>query len=436
MMRNMTTRRLVIVTQAGLTALILLLVVVARLPASAESSAVTAASPRWRNPELLSTALQYGGYGAELRVAPNGNMMLIYGQAMDSMNNQINPYYRILPANSFSWGAPARVHTSAGILYQTTFEFDNSGVPQAHAVWRTGNAVFYARQSQWAANGSSLIFNNAPRLIFDPAIAIGSDNVIHIFWTQEELTGQDNLYHAYSTNNGVSWTYSPALATNTRKSAVPSAAVDQNGHVHVIWEERTGYDPVKQDFNYEVRYKKATKTGSSYTWNANPTTISGALTTARRPVMLAEGNTLHVAFTNLVSDTEQYAFYVRLPAGSTNWTAPTDITQGNPLSVNTNAPFYLLSSLVICRGNLNIFYHGNPAPDTNEQVFGQERKDNVWHSRETVTDGSARTVRPSVACRDNALHVAYERVVVANTNHQIYHMFAHNLVMLPILRKN
>jgi hypothetical protein len=431
----MKTKPPAIIAWSALTGLILTLVIAAQLPASAEPDAVTAASPRWRNPQLLSTATSHGGYGAVLRTAHNGTMMLVYSQSLDSLGNQINPYYRILPANSPTWGAPARVHTSADILYQTTFEFDKQNPPQAHAVWRTSNAVFYARQNQWAGNGAAVIFNNQPRLVFDPIMAIGNDNVIHIFWTQEEATGQDNLYHAFSTNNGVNWTYSPALATNTRKSAVPSAAVDLNGHVHVVWEERIGYDPIKQDFNYDVRHKKATKSGSTYTWDVNPTTISGALLTARRPVLLAEGNTLHAAFTNLVSDTEQYAFYVRLPAGSTNWTAPADITQGNPLSVNTNAPFYLLTSLVLCNGNLQIFYHGNPAPDSNEQLFGQERKNNVWQGREMITGGGARTVRPSITCRNDTLHVAYEQVVIANANHQIYHMFAHNLVMLPVIRK-
>jgi len=409
------------------TSLMLLLLTVSRPPAAAGPDSAQATVGRWSAPQQLANS----AYGPIIRSAPNGALLVIYGQATMSTNSQINPYYRMLPASGGSWTAAAPIRSSADNFSQVTAEFDSSS--KAHAVWRSDHAVFHAQQDQWATNQFVTVFDNGGYRVFDPDLAIGSDNVLHVVATLQDqtVTRPENIHHAYSTNNGISWTRTK-LTTNSDQSKSPAVAVDANGNIHVVWEE---WRIEGDDYDYEIYHRTGTKSGGSYNWNMAQV-ISGSVLNARQPALLAQGNTLHLTFTNLVSDSEQYVYYLRRPAGSTTWTAPVDITGAAPLAVNTNAPFYLVSNMAICQGNLHTFYYGSPMFDTNEQVYLQQRQTTVWQSRELVTDSSARRVRPSAVCHNNALHLVYEEIVIPNVNHQIYFTAALEQLYLPIIVRN
>ena len=400
-----------------------------RLAAETDTTVMNASSSSWVNPTLVSGPSTFGAFTPTLEVAPNGNMMLMYSQRISSQSPATNPYYRILPAGSSQWSALQPVQSSPGeSLGQVSFAFNSASV--AHAVWRTNNAIFHARQDQWP--DSHNIVNSRGWNVYDPSIAIGPDNVVHIVWRETDPafpSDLDNVYHSYSTNNGAAWSAPTPVASNLNISTSPSIAIDVNGNAHVAWEERLS-NPTR----YQIWYKRGAKDGGSYTWDAAALTLSDALTTARQPKLLAEGNVIHLSYTNRISNDEQYAYY-RQRASNGSWGTPIDVTQNNPVSVNSAAPFYLLSDMAVCNDSLVMFYNGNPTIGAREQIYAHRyTAETGWSARETITPGIERTVRPSVACRNNVLQVVYE-VVVTVQNHQIYHMFAQDMIFLPVIRR-
>jgi hypothetical protein len=400
----------------------------ARNAAQAEATITTAASVAWPPGAHVSTTANFGAFTAQLRTAPNGDMLLIYNQRLFSSPQQpeTNPYYRVMASGSNQWSAPQPVYVSGVSLGQVSFAFNGNSV--AHAVWRTTTEIHHASQNLWPDSYNLVAIGGAS--VVDPAIAIGPDNVVHVVWSQgnPDPTKGNDIYHAYSLNNGVSWSAATALAGDTHNSQVPTIAITANGDAHVIWEETLSTN------NHQLRYKRGAKSGSTYIWDATYFVVSDSLTTARQPLLLAEGNVLHFSFTRRVSNNEQYAYY-RQRASNGSWGTMSDITQGVALSVNTNAPFYLLSDMVICNNNLTIFYHGNPTIGSPEQIFTHELTDSGWSSRQTVTTDNERRVRPSAACRNGVIHLTYEQVVQTYQNHQIYHAFAHDTIFLPIIRR-
>ena len=410
---------------------LLMLALLVSLPAKAESAATSFGFGRWSVPQLMTDG---GAYSPVMRTAPNGTTILVYGKATMGTGSQINPTYQLLPAGSTAWSASAPIHTGLSDYSQVTLAFNSASV--AHAIWRSNNTVFYARQDQWTSNSFATVLAGAHQVL-SPQIAIGDDDIIHVVATQNSAAGvPHNIYHTYSTDGGHSWNNPiTELATSDRNSSTPAIAVDANGNVYVVWGEaffQGGADP----FIYRVYYRSGTKSGNNYVWSAADTFISGALQKAQLPAILIEGNTLQVTFTNVLSANEQYIYYVRRPADSANWTVPVNITGSKPLAVNTNAPGNVVTNLVGCQGQLHVFYYGNEVADANERLFGQENRNGVWQSRETVSDDSARRIRPSAVCRDNMLYLAYEQIVNLNDYHQVYTSFAYERILLPIILRN
>jgi hypothetical protein len=406
---------------------LLLLGAIIPWPKSASGANGVAGSGGWETPQHLSTTSTNGAFIPVLQAAPNGSLMVMYNHQLSSGAH--NPYYRLLPAGSDNWSNPAPVRTSTANLRQATFAFDNNST--AHAVWRTvQEEIQYAVQNEWPNQAQTIV--NASTSVLDPDIVVDSNNLPHVVWA-EGLSSSRQIYHAYRT--GGSW-HITSLSTTQRLSGTPGVAVDADRNVHVVWEDRFVVSVVPEPtFRYEIHYKKGTWTGSGYTWASNPTILSTGIETARRPTIVNDGNTLHVAFTRRDSSTEQYAYYTRFTPGS-GWSAPSDTTNGNPVGVNTNSPFFLTNSVAICNNAVALHYHGTLTATGSESIWGSRNNNNQgWSGRARVTTVGERTINPSAVCVDGTVHLVYEVVVQINDNHQIYYTSQQNLLFLPIIQR-
>ncbi|HSM58633.1 MAG TPA: sialidase family protein [Candidatus Sulfomarinibacteraceae bacterium] len=382
----------------------------------------------WEGERLLSTTSSSGAFRPSLRAAGNGDLIIAYNHNINSSTR--NPYYRLSTDGGESWSAPAPIYNSSSNLRQVTVDFDNNNV--AHAAWYSSSGLFHAAQNQWPSNSNSVHATTAD--ILDPMMAISSDNVLHLVWAQGDVGSPHNIYHAYSQNGGTTWSSPVALATNADHSSYPNLDTDSSGNVYVVWEERV-LDPELGAFRYELQYKRGSKVGSAYAWDASPSIVSGNALKARRPAVAVKGNTIHFSYAIQESNDEQYPYYRRYSPGS-GWSVPRDVSNNTPVSVNTNSPFFLLSSIQVCGNNVYIYYHGSAERNANEQIWGASSTNN-WTMVDEVTGSDTRNIRPALVCLGGNLHLGIERVEQATVNHQIYYNVSNNVneLFLPLLSR-
>lgn len=368
-----------------------------------------------------TSALNYFSPTPALRVAPNGRMMLSYNHVVGAEVQ--NPYFAQYNRATRSWSTPQPIRSSGNHLRYGTFAFDSAS--QAHAIWLDGNDVYYAAENGWP-NASRKISTSGQNIVDPPTIAIGSDGVIHVVWSQGPnlLT----VYHAYLANGGSSWTISPPLTEPGDDASAVSVAATADGNVHVVWEEFTFDGTTLRSVIY---YRKGTPQTTGYSWS-NKAPVSLELTNAKRPALVAEVNNLHLAFTSQVSNNQQYAIYRRFAAGT--WGPLVNINEDRPLSVNTSNPYDLVTSIAVCGGNAQVYFHGASQQQTSEQVWGASSGDS-WQSLNPVTEAGQRHIYPTIACSNSNLSLGVDRVGALNV-HDIYWGTEEKVVLLPLIRRN
>jgi len=101
--------------------------------------------------------------------------------------------------------------------------------------------------SDWGAT-KRLTWNSGDS--YFPAIAIDSNNNLHVVW-HDWTPGNWEIYYKRSTDGGLSWGATKRLTWNSGNSLYPGIAIDSNNNLHVVW---CDYTPS----NYEIYYKKGT----------------------------------------------------------------------------------------------------------------------------------------------------------------------------------
>lgn len=395
---------------------ILILLLITGISTGIMLGAARASSPEPNSPDSfgtgqhMSTTSLSGAFIPVIKAAADGRLMLVYNH---SLGNEVeNPYFRQSADGGTTWSDPAPIQDDDTSLLEVNLAFDTNN--KAHAVWRTANQIWHAREDEWPASiNSNIVVSATGESVRSPDIAVAPNNTLHVVWAQGE-----KVYHAYSTDGGESWETPVALSPGTgqRKSDVPDIVIDSAGNVHIVWEERITLLPL----HHEIHYIKGTVSPSDITWDASSTLLSASLDVAKMPAIQLAGNMLHVAFADRIDQWTQYAYYVSSTLGS-NWSAPQDITQGDPLIMNTNIPFVLMPSLDVCSDKLVVYFHGALEENHMEMIMGVNNGDN-WQNREQVTEGDIRAIRPSLVCVGGILHTAYEVIITPNVNHQIYYV--------------
>jgi hypothetical protein len=142
-----------------------------------------------------------------------------------------------------------------------------------HVVWHdrtSGNyEIYYMR-----ATDKGVTWSEPMRLTWskgnsmDPAIAIDSDNNIHIVWC-DDVSGNYEIYYKKNNAKGKNWTSANRLTWSSGDSYSPTLAIDSNNNIHVIW-----YDNISG--KSEIYYKKSTDGGSTWTDTRRLTWTVGA----------------------------------------------------------------------------------------------------------------------------------------------------------------
>ena len=366
--------------------------------------------------------------------APNGNKLIIVYNRKMSVGNDKDPYFRRSTNGGQSWTSPAPIHTSLGEAFnslQINLEIDASGT--GHAVWAEADkTIMYSREPNWGNNSPTVIYTADVEASNPQIVAIGT-STLHLVWAATDFNlGLPQIWYKRSTNGGTSWSTNTQISPNAPEATRPHMTIDDQGNLHVVWEQTDPQDPL---ITY-IYYTKGTVSGSSVNWsNAVPIGDvsedpdgSGPIPagrSARRPVILVADGRLHVGFTTFWQDASQWVYYVTCSSScqnGQNWSDNTPVS-GAVVGVNANSPKYIVSDIFSLSGCIQIYFHGiDDTLQSNELILGVNSCDG-WFSvgRDVVTQPQVQSLHTSAVPTDDFIHMVYEQTGNQGTTRQIYY---------------
>lgn len=384
-------------------------------------------APTWETEppgRLLSVNATLGADRPVVRVAPNGQLLVVFNRFTSMAGDKLpDPYYTLSNDNGQSWSTPAPLYQSSGVtsLY-TTFTYNSSSV--AHAVWVENLSLVYARQGDWPGITRTLSDPDDIPGALHPQIVSSGSSTLDVVWAEGDLADPGafvpSIRHTRSTNNGSTWTNS-TIPTSPYNAGYPSLVVGTGGKLHLAWEDTLLAE-------YRIYYTEGTSLGNAVSWS-EPVLISGDLTTARRPQLLVNGNSVIVTFTRRNDDNVQWIYHTECNGQCLNansWDTPS-IISGQTVGVNSDDPTVLVSSMMRLGACTFVYFHGTqpsaPPPfNENEILWGVNSCDGWGAIRDQVTTTDVRSLYPVLAASSQHVHLVYERAV--NSDRQIYYMRA------------
>lgn len=395
------------------------------------ASQVGAVPLDWEQPVHLSTDATAGAFGPVIRADGNKRLIVVYGRPTEEGGTTVNrSVMRASLDQGATWLPPTVVYTGAESAWQVTVAVDSSNL--AHAVWRTENSIYHAREDQWPTVANEVA---TAEQVFSPAVALEADDTIHVVWAQRSQSAY-TLTHAFSLDDGVTWAQQSLWSKGGRPDA-PDLALDRNGQLHVVWQQRSSKGLT---FEHKILYKRGTRSDGDVNWDQEPTILSGDMFNVRLPTIEAVGDQLYVAFAQKEASDQtgsEHTVYVASYQPGVGWALPVDVSGGQ--SVGINAPLDSPQpAMLACAGRLHVYFDGTIIENGKERIIGVWRRlgEQTWSDRHFVTNEDLQAIRPSLVCVENRLHLAYEAIIELNPNHQIYYVAGGNsLIHLPLVTR-
>lgn len=378
-----------------------------------------------------------------IEAAPNGNKLIIVYNRSNTSGNDKDPYFSRSTNGGQTWSSPAPIYVSLGSAHnslEVNLAVDNSGT--GHAVWReviSTNPSFpifrimYAKESNWGGTNPTIV-DEAGISASSPKIIASGNNTLDMVWTSFDFADGANVFHKRSTDGGNNWSTKDPISPTDVESLFTDVTIDDNGNLHVVWEQDY---IIGADTGAYIYYARGAVSGSSVNWST-PARIGDVSDdpdgngpigehdrSARRPIILAEGNRLYVAFTTHWQDSSQWVHYVTCSSGcqnSQNWSDDISIS-GAAVGVNANSPKYMVSDIFSIRGCVYVYFHGiDDTLENNELILGVNNCDN-WSSlgRDMVTLPQKQSLHTSSVLTEEFVHMVYEQTGNEGTTRQIYY---------------
>jgi hypothetical protein len=149
-----------------------------------------------------------------------------------------------------------------------------------------------------------------------PTVARDSKNTIHVVW-QDPVSGFHEIYYKNSTDGGSTWTPAKRLTWTAGHSEGPVLAIDSNDVIHVIWSDFTATS------NYEIYYKRSADGGA--TWSYSKRLTWTPLSSGLPAIAIDPGDTIHIVWTDIVQGHDEI-YYKNSSDGGATWTAAKRLT--------------------------------------------------------------------------------------------------------------
>ena len=416
-----------------------------------EPAAPESAEPLWEGAEKISQASEISGaIQPSLAASPNGaKLITVYSGILGGNNADHDVYYAMSTNYGDTWPTKARIHPSPGASSDSNFvDVAISPNGKGHAVWAEEVSdiptIVYKNEDDWnsAANLRTISNPATPIVIAEPRIVAKSNMRLDVVWAQGLPTTNVNIYHAYSVNTGSTWNAPAAIVDTAPTSRLPDIAVDAAGVYHVVWEE--GTVPVRT-----IHYLRGVPAAANtVNWNdaaeinISQTSITNG-TPATQPRIIADGNVLHVTYTNINTDGSQSVHHIRCNGNCSNlanWRSEGNPVSGQFLGAKATDPFDVISAVGVANACTYVYFHGTQGASStaNEQIWGVNSCGN-WSAsaRDQVTGTNMRAINPSMVSSNNWwLYLAYEQVDTANSSiREVYFVRNQPAIYLPLILK-
>jgi BNR repeat-containing family member len=314
-------------------------------------------------------------------------------------------YYKKSGDGGASWGSTKRLTWTSGDCYEPAIAIDSNDT--IHVVWDSdapGNyEIFYKRSSDGGASWTATQRLTASSGWSEyPAIGVDSNNTISVVW-QDSLPGNLEIYCRQSTNGGTNWGAVKRLTWTSGWSEYPAMAIASGNTIYVAWDDDT-------PGSSEIYYKKSTDGGT--TWGASKRLTWTSGLSFSPAIGTNSSNAIHVAWYDQTPGNYEI-YYRRSTDGGTSWSAVQRLTW------NSGPSEY--PAIAATLGNTVYFTWDDDTPG-NLEVYCKKSTDggSTWSAakRLTSTAGSSSVSALAVDSGGTA-HVVWEEYVSGNS--EIYY---------------
>lgn len=410
------------------------------------------AGPNWQEIGRISqTSTLSDAVLPAIAASSNGSkIIVVYNGIINDIDGNRDVFYAMSTNFGQSWNTKARIHSSSGDTSNSNFvDVAISPNNKGHAVWVEEFSdvprLVYKNEDNWGNNSTNLItistVPTSPDVIAYPQIVAKNNNRLDVVWSEGTASTDVNIFHAYSTNGGASFTGKTAVNQTIPSSDFPALTIDTSGNYHLVWEE--GTIP-----NRTILYSRGLPSGNSVNWsspiNISVRSISGNTSAALQPEIYANGNILHVTYSNYVSKQEQYVHHLQCSQNCTtasNWVSTNNPVSGQVLTAKASDPFNLVSTIGQVGSCTYVYFHGiqgvSSEENNRERIWGTNSCGNWAASvRDQVTAENTRSINPAMTSANNWwLYLAYEQVSTDSSVREIYFVRNQPAIYLPTILK-
>lgn len=299
-----------------------------------------------------------------------------------------------------------------GATLYLVYEDGNGTKSDVHFVQSTDNGTTWSTPLNLSNNSGASRY---------PAIAVSSNNAIHVVWDDDSAFGipKQEIYYKNCSSGCTSienWSADLNISRSDYSSILPSIAVDSDNNVNVAWQE------YESGFQNEIYYKKCASNCSTYANWGSVANISNNATPSNNPAIAisADGNK-HVAWHD--NNGQWDIWHKTCKYDCTNaakWSSAVDVSN------NSSASMYP-SIAADASNNLHIAWQDEPKPGNLEILYKNCPSGNDcsnlsnWSADFNVSNMLNYSMYPSIAAdsSNNAYVVWQDRN--SNNNYDIFY---------------
>lgn len=240
-----------------------------------------------------------------------------------------------------------------------------------------------------------------------PGLAVDNQGTVHLVWEEDTLKEDTELYYTdiyyASRNPDGTWSEAVSVSHNDGDSAYPSIAVDSQDNLHVVWEDNTlGI--------HQIFYATQPKGG---TWS-EPVNISNTTVDSEDPIypvmVMDSRDTIHVAWHDISIGNWEILYVSK----------PKDAPWSQPMNLSRNISNSGVPALAVDRNDNLYLVWNDDSPGNFDIFYLSKTRDGTWGKVINISETSSKSGDPSIAVDNvNRVHVVWSEYITDKINWDI-----------------